>query len=63
MQQRPPLTRLEVAAALRSRVRRLEARGLSRSVAIEAVAEEHGIDPEWVAALVDSVEGFAGGEA
>jgi hypothetical protein len=59
----PPLTRLEVAAVLRAQVRRLVARGIDCSVAVKVVAEEHGLDPEWVARLVDSVGGPDGGEA
>jgi len=57
---RPPLTRLEVAAVLRAEVVRLIKRGMDRTVAIKAVAEQHGLDPEWVAELVD---GLMGGEA
>jgi hypothetical protein len=59
----PPLTRLEVAAVLRAQVRRLIARGIDRSVAIKVVAEEHGLDPGWVARLVESADELAGGEA
>jgi hypothetical protein len=61
--QSPPLTRLEVAAVFRAEVYRLVARHMDRSVAIKAVAEQHGIDPEWVAELVDFGDGLAGGEA
>ncbi len=60
---RPPLTRLELAAVLRAQVRRLVARGIGRSTAINTVAVEHGIDPEWVAELVDFGDELAGGEA
>jgi hypothetical protein len=56
----PPLTRLEVEAVLRSEVKRLISRRVEKQIAIEIVAEEHGIDPEWVAQLVD---GEPGGEA
>jgi hypothetical protein len=59
----PPLTRLEVIAVLRAEVRRLVARHIARSVAIKVVAEEHGLDPEWVAELVESVDEYPGGEA
>ncbi len=59
----PPLTRLEVAAVLRAEVGRLRAHGVDRSVATKAVADEHGIDPEWVAELVASVEGMSGRSA
>jgi hypothetical protein len=59
----PPLTRLEVAAVLRAQVHRLIARGMDRPVAIKAVAVEHGLDPEWVAELIDFADGLAGGEA
>lgn len=59
----PPLTRLEVAAVLRAQVCRLMSRGIDRPVAINAVAVEHGLDPEWVAELVDLGDGLAGGEA
>ena len=61
--QSPPLTRLEVAAVLRAAVYRLVAHGMARATAIRAVAEEHGIDPEWVAELVASVAELAGGGA
>jgi hypothetical protein len=61
--QNPPLTRLEVAAVFRAEVYRLIARDMARSIAIKAVAEQHGIDPEWVAELVASVDDLAGGEA
>jgi hypothetical protein len=59
----PPLTRLELAAVLRAQVRRLVARRIGRSTAINAVAVEHGIDPEWVAELVSFADGLDGGEA
>jgi hypothetical protein len=59
----PPLTRLELAAVLRAQVVRLVARHIDRSTAINAVAVEHGIDPEWVAELVASADALAGGEA
>lgn len=59
----PPLTRLELAAVLRAQVCRLVARGISRSTAINAVAVEHVIDPEWVAELIGFADGLAGGEA
>lgn len=59
----PPLTRLEVAAVLRAQIRRLVARGMDRPVAINAVAVEHGLDPEWVAELIGFADGLAGGEA
>jgi hypothetical protein len=58
-----PLTRLEVAAVFRAEVYRLIARGMDRATAIKAVAEQHGIDPEWVAELVDFGDELAGGEA
>lgn len=61
--QNPPLTRLEVAAVLRAEVYRLIARHMDRATAIKAVAEQHGLDPEWVAELVDFGNGLAGGEA
>ncbi len=60
---RPPITRLEIAAVLRAEVYRLIARGMGRATAIKAVAEQHGLDPEWVAELVESVDDLAGGEA
>jgi hypothetical protein len=59
----PPLTRLELAAILRAQVRRLMSRSIGRQDAINAVAVEHGIDPEWVAELVAFADGLAGGEA
>lgn len=58
-----PLTRLEVAAVLRREVMRLISLGVERQVAIEKVAQEQGIDPEWVAELVGFADGLAGGEA
>lgn len=61
--QNPPITRLEVAAVLRAEVYRLIARDMTRATAIKAVAEQHGIDPEWVEELVDFGDGLAGGEA
>jgi hypothetical protein len=61
--QSPPLTRLEVASVLRVEVYRLVARGMARATAIKAVAEQHGLDPEWVAELVGFADGLAGGEA
>jgi hypothetical protein len=57
-----PLTRLEIAAVLRAQVNRLVARGMARTDAIDAVAVEHGLDPEWVAELVGFVDGLAGGK-
>jgi hypothetical protein len=56
------LTRLEVAAVLRSEVKRLVLLGVKQPVAIRAVAREHGLDPEWVAELVTFADGLAGGE-
>lgn len=61
--QRPPITRLEVAAVLRAEVYRLIARRMDRATAIKAVAEQHGLDPEWVAELVESVDRLSGGES
>jgi hypothetical protein len=61
--QRPPITRLEIAAVLRAEVYRLMARGMDRATAIKAVAEQHGLDPEWVAELVEFVDRLSGGEA
>jgi hypothetical protein len=57
----PPLTRLEVSAVLRAEAYRLISRGMDRATAIKAVAEQHGIDPEWVAELVASADGVARG--
>jgi len=50
------VTRLELAAVLRREVKRYEALGFKRPAAIREVAREQGIDPEWVAELVASVE-------
>jgi hypothetical protein len=58
----PPLTRLEVAAVLRREVGRLVSLGVEQPVAIRAVAREQGIDPEWVAELVASIERALGGD-
>lgn len=55
----PPLTRLEVAAVLRSAVKRLIALRVEQKLAIDAITREHGLDPEWVAELID---GLPGGE-
>jgi len=57
---RPPLTRLELEAVLRREVKHYVSLGVQRSDAIKQVAVEQGIDPEWVAELV---EGLLGGEA
>lgn len=51
---RPPITRLEVEAVLRREVKRYLALGVRKSEAIQQVATEQGIDPEWVSELVDS---------
>jgi hypothetical protein len=58
--QRPPMTRLEVEAVLRREVKRFIALGVPKARAIQQVAIEQGIDPEWVAELVnDGSEGRA----
>jgi hypothetical protein len=57
---RPPLTRLELEAVLRREVKHYISLGVKRSDAVQQVAIEQGIDPEWVAELVD---GLLGGEA
>lgn len=57
------LTRLEVAAVLRREVKRYVSLGVEQSAAIERVAQEQGIDPEWVGELVTFADGLAGGEA
>jgi hypothetical protein len=54
------LTRLEVEAVLRREVKRYIALGVPKARAIQQVAIEHGIDPEWVAELVASAEMLAG---
>lgn len=59
----PRLTRLEVAAVLRSAVKRLMALDVPKQTAINTVASEHGLDPEWVTELVDFGDGLAGCEA
>ncbi len=56
----PRVTRLEVIAVLRREVKHYISLGVERSKAIEQVATEQGIDPEWVAELL---EGLRGGEA
>jgi hypothetical protein len=53
----PPLTRLEVVAVLRREVKHYISLGFQPSKAIEQVAVEQGIDPEWVAELVDELPG------
>lgn len=55
-----PITRLEVEAVLRREVKHYVSLGVKKSDAIKQVATEQGIDPEWVAQLVD---GGTGGEA
>ena len=59
----PRLTRLEVEAVLRREVKRYISLGVTKTVAIQQVAAEQGIDPEWVEELVASAEKRAGGEA
>lgn len=59
----PRLTKLEVEAVLRREVKRYISLGVKPSKAIDEVAREHGLDPEWVAELVDFGDGLAGGEA
>jgi hypothetical protein len=56
----PRVTRLEVIAVLRREVKHYISLGVERSKAIEQVATEQGIDPEWVEELTD---GLPGGEA
>ena len=50
----PPLTPAEITAKLTRYVRRYEARGLTHSAAINAVAVDHTADPEKVRVLVDA---------
>jgi phosphoserine phosphatase len=54
------LTRLEVEAVLRREVKHYMTLGLTKAEAIQQVATDQGLDPEWVAELVD---GMFGGEA
>ncbi|HTD09921.1 MAG TPA: hypothetical protein VK680_13615 [Solirubrobacteraceae bacterium] len=54
------LTRLEVEAVLRREVKHYMSLGLTKAEAIQQVATDQGLDPEWVAELVD---GEPGGEA
>jgi hypothetical protein len=51
------LTRLEVEAVLRREVKRYIALGVPKSRAIQQVAIEQGIDPEWVEELVNGEPG------
>lgn len=50
----PTHTPSEIAALLARGVERLEALGVPRDRAVEAVAAEHGVDSERVADLLDS---------
>ena len=60
---RPPITRLELEAVLRREVKHYVSLGVKRADAIKQVATEQGIDPEWVAELVQRVDDLSGGEA
>jgi hypothetical protein len=52
-----PVTRLEVEAVLRREVKHYMSLGFSKAEAIQRVAFEQHIDPEWVAELVDDEPG------
>jgi hypothetical protein len=52
-----PITRLEIEAILRREVKYYMSLDFSKAEAIQRVAFEQGIDPEWVAQLVDDVPG------
>lgn len=58
-----PITRLEVEVVLWREVKHYMLLGVQKSDAIKQVAAEHGLDPEWVAELVESVDGLSGGDA
>jgi len=49
----PPRTPSEIAALLARGVERLEALGVAHDRAVEAVASDHGVDPERLAHLLD----------
>ncbi len=51
------ITLLEVEAVLTRDVKHYMSLGFSKPEAIQRVAFEHGIDPEWVAQLVDEEPG------
>jgi hypothetical protein len=53
------LTRLEVEAVLRREVKRYVSLGVPKTRAIQQVAIEQGIDPEWVEELVNGEPGGA----
>jgi hypothetical protein len=55
-----PVTRLELEAVLSREVKHYVSLGVKRADAVQQVATEQGIDPEWVAELTD---GIPGGEA
>ncbi len=56
--QSPPHTPTEIVAYLARGVERLEALGVPRDRAVEAVAAEHGVPGERVAHLLDN-HGYA----
>jgi hypothetical protein len=53
------LTRLEVEAVLRREVQRYVSLGVPKTCAIQQVATEQGLDPEWVEELVNGEPGGA----
>jgi hypothetical protein len=48
-----PVTRLELEAVLSREVKHYVSLGVKRADAVQQVATEQGIDPEWVAELTD----------
>ncbi len=58
-----PITRLALEAVLSREVKHYVSLGVKKADAIKQVAIEQGIDPEWVAELVDFGDELAGGEA
>jgi hypothetical protein len=59
----PPMTRLEVAEALRRKVRRYGWCQADEAAAISAVAAQYGVDSEWVAEMVARADRALGGGA
>ncbi len=59
----PPLTKLEIAEALRRKVRRYGSCRADEAAAISAVAAQYGVDSEWVAEMAARASRTAGGDA
>lgn len=59
----PPMTRLEVADALRHKVRRYGLCRADEAAAISAVAAQYGVDSDWVGEMVAWADRALGGDA